>query len=105
MIKRRLAVFPENTIEIISKLPRKPGAYLLTCPDTGHKYVGVTNNLKRRAGNHLRTAHSKFIGFEFTVLEVTESSDWDCLNELEIKYIQIHSPELNSLKASKYSGK
>jgi excinuclease UvrABC nuclease subunit len=105
MIKRKLVVFPENTKEIISKLPVKPGAYLLTCPDTGHKYVGVTNNLKRRASDHLRSARSKFIDFEFTVLEVIESSDWNCLNELEVKYIQIHNPELNSSKASKYSGK
>lgn len=39
-----------------SKLPRGPGVY--TINDNGKKYVGSTNNLKRRAQEHIRNGKS-----------------------------------------------
>ncbi len=39
-----------------SKLPRGPGVY--TINDNGKKYVGSTNNLKRRTQEHMRNGKS-----------------------------------------------
>ena len=100
----KTGVFLKNSLEFIENTPEASGVYLLTCPETNEKYVGVSKNLKSRIRRHLRSRNSKFIGFVPIVVEIVKKYDVNILNELEQKYISIFQPELNSPKASRYSG-
>jgi group I intron endonuclease len=82
----------------------KPGIYLLTNKVNGHKYVGMSNNIKRRWTEHRTKTHKKrsVIGramlkhgidnFSFEIIEIIENIDdlpkreefW--INEIKPKY-------------------
>jgi group I intron endonuclease len=91
------------------EIPRKPGIYCFTNLINGNKYVGASNNIKRRYGEHIspKKIKSKYIlykafnkygidNFCFEVLEITENCN--CLFEREIFWIDKLKPKYNQTK-------
>jgi excinuclease UvrABC nuclease subunit len=92
-----------HTKNYVNTFPNNPGAYLLTAPNGKDIYIGVTCNIRTRISQHFRNKHSKFLSFNVKILEVINTINPIVLNELEQKYIQLYKPNLNNLKASRYS--
>ena len=80
----------------ISKLPKGPGMYIIN--SDGDKYVGSTNNLQRRAKEHLRNGNDgNSLSFKRAVTKKQASS-------MEKKLIRNSCPTRNKLKPDSCKG-
>ena len=80
----------------ISKLPKSPGIY--TINSDGEKYIGHTNNLQRRAKEHLRDGNDgTSISFKRAVTKKQASS-------MEKKLLRNLCPTGNKLKPDSCKG-
>ena len=93
--------------------------YCYTNKENNKQYIGQTNNIERRKKQHLQDSihchkghemsynspfHSAvrkygIDSFDFEILEIIETDNWDEVNELETKYIK----EKNSLSPNGYN--
>lgn len=80
----------------ISKLPKSPGMYIIN--SDGDKYVGSTNNLQRRAKEHLRNGNNgNSLSFKRAVTRKQASS-------MERKLIRNSCPSRNVTKPDSCKG-
>ena len=83
--------------------------YCYTNKINNKKYVGQTNNLKRRKKQHIQDSIHQYAGhevsynlpfhaairkygidnFDLEILEIIDTEDWDEVNQLEMKHIQL----------------
>ena len=79
-----------------SNPPSAPGEYRIRDSSGKVKYVGETNNIRRRIGEHMKKGKLKELG-EGTVdwMVASKSSDSSARRDHEKKSISKYSPDLN----------